>query len=164
MHSLWQDVIYCARTLTKRPGFTLAAVVALGLGIGANTAVFSIVNGLLFRPLPVEDPGRLVTLTARTRQARFSHGLSYPDFRDYSSMKEIFADAAVHTASTFQLTAEEQPERTMMMVTSGNYFTTLGLNAALGRTYTPEEGDIGGESVMVLDHTYWQNRFGGTPR
>jgi putative ABC transport system permease protein len=78
-------------------------------------------------------------------------------------MKEIFSDGTVHSFSTFQLTAEGQPERTIMTVTSGNYFATLRIDAALGRVYTPEEGGIGGEAVIVLDHAYWQNRFGGDP-
>ncbi len=163
MVTLWQDIVYGIRTLWKRPGFTLAAVVALGLGIGANTAIFSVVHSLMLRPLPVSEAADLVALTARSSQGRFSHGLSFPDFRDYSGMKEIFADAAVFVPPTVQLTADGQPERIMVTLTSGGYFRTLRLEAVLGRTYSAAEGDIGGEPVLVLDHGYWQSRFGGDP-
>lgn len=163
MHSLRQDILYSIRTLTQRPGFTLAAVVALGLGIGANTAIFSVVYTLMFRPLPVRQPAGLVALTARSSQARFSHGLSFPDFRDYMSMRDIFVDGTVFSLPTVQLTADGRPERIPVSLTSGNYFSVLRMGAARGRTYSPEEGGLGGESVMVLDYAYWQNRFGGDP-
>jgi predicted permease len=163
MHSLWQDIIYSIRTLVQRPGFTLAAVVALGLGIGANTAIFSVVYGLMFRPLPVRQPGELVSVVARTSQAPFMHGLSFPDYLDYRDMKEVFADATAYTPVPAQLTADGTPERILVTLTSGSYFSTLRLEAALGRTYVTEEGELGGEPVMVLGHGYWQSRFGGDP-
>ncbi len=163
MHSLWQDIAYGFRTLAKRPGFTAVAVLTLGLGIGANTAIFSVVYAFMFRPQPVQHPENLVALVSRTSQARFSHGLSFPDFRDYVSLDDIFSDGAVFSTPTAQLTADGQPERLVLTLTSGNYFDTLLLDAALGRTYDAEEGGLGGEAVMVLDHVYWQNRFGGDP-
>lgn len=161
MHSLWQDISYGFRTLTKRPSFTAIAILTLGLGIGANTAIFSVVYALMFRPLPVQQPEDLVSLVARTSQSRFSHGLSYPDFRDYMSLDDIFSSGAVFSTPTAQLTADGQPERIQLMLTSGNYFATLKLGAFVGRPYEPEEGDLGGDAVMVLDYAYWQNRFGG---
>lgn len=163
MHSYWQDIIYSVRTLTKRPGFTLAAVVTLGLGIGANTAIFSVVNGLMFRPLPVPRSGELVSIVSRTSQEGFYGGLSIPDFRDYRGLKDVFADAAAYSPSVVQLTADGNPERIMVTLTTGGYFEMLELDAALGRTYQEEEGKIGGEPVVVLDHGYWQARFGGDP-
>ena len=163
MHSLAQDIIYSVRTLAKRPGFTFAAVVALGLGIGASTAIFSIVNAVMFRPLPVPQANQLVSLVAQTNQNPYMHGLSYQDYLNYRDMEEVFADAMAYVPTTAQLTANGTPERIMVTLTSGNYFSTLGLTAAIGRAYLAEEGKLGGEPVILLDHGYWQNRFGGDP-
>jgi len=163
MHSLWQDIQYGFRTLTQRPGFTLAAVVALGLGIGANTAIFGVVNGLMFRPLPVRQAGDLVAIVGKTSQARFMHTLSYPDVRDYGEMKDVFADVVAYGPNTARLTTEGNPERIMVTLASGNYFSLLKLELERGRGWQPEEGDLGGEPVIVLDYNYWQSRFGGDP-
>jgi predicted permease len=163
MHSLWQDIQYGFRTLTQRPGFTLAAVVALGLGIGANTAIFGVVNGLMFRPLPVRQAGDLVAIVGKTSQAMFMHTLSYPDVRDYDEMKDVFTGVVAYGPNTARITAGGNPERVMVTLASGNYFAVLGLEMELGRSWQSEEGDLGGEAVVVLDYNYWQSRFGGDP-
>ena len=156
MHFLWQDIRYGFRTLTQRPGFTLAAVVALGLGIGANTAIFGVVNGLMFRPLPVRDAGELAAVVGKTSQSMFMHSLSYPDIQDYGEMKDVFAEVAAHGPNIVQLTTEGNPERVLVTLASGNYFSLLKLDLELGRGWQPQEGDLGGEPVIVLDHAYWQ--------
>jgi putative ABC transport system permease protein len=117
----------------------------------------------MFRPLPVRQPGKLVSLVAQTSQDPFMRGLSFPDYLNYRDMREVFADATAYTAAPAQLTAEGTPERIVVTLTSGAYFSTLRLEAALGRTYVAQEGELGGEPVMVLDHAYWQRRFGGDP-
>jgi putative ABC transport system permease protein len=160
---MWQDIRYGFRTLIQRPGFTLAAVVALGLGIGANTAIFGVVNGLMFRPLPVREAGELVSIVGRTSQAQFMHAMSYPDLRDYGGMTDVFAGVIAHGPNTARLTTEGVPERVLVTLASGNYFSVLKLDFDLGRGWQTEEGDPGGEPVIVLDHSYWQNRFGGDP-
>ncbi len=163
MHSLWQDVQYGFRTLIQRPGFTLAAVVALGLGIGANTAIFSVVNGLMFRPLPVRQAGDLVAIVGKTSQSWFMQSLSYPDIRDYDEMKDVFAGVIAFGPGTARLTTEGNPERVLITLASGNYFSLLKLDLELGRGWQTPEGNSGGEPVIVLDHSYWQSRFGGDP-
>lgn len=165
METLWQDVRYGARLLAKNPGFTAVAVLTFALGIGANTAVFSVINTLLFRPLPVEEPGQLVALSAQQQQSPFAHGLSYPDFRDFRALTEVFADATAYTASTGQLSAAgTAPDRMLLLLTTGNYFSLLGVRAALGRTYLPEESErMGAGNVIILSHDYWQRQFGSNP-
>jgi len=163
LNDIARDVIYGLRTLRKRPGFTLTAVVTLGLGIGVNTAVFSLINSIMLKPLPVPDAGRLVSIVAKSSDEQFMQGIPYPDYRDYREMTEVFSDAFAFQPADVQLTSDDRPERLMVTVTTGNYFTTLGLDAEIGRFYGPGEGDIGGEQVVVLDHGYWQRRFAGDP-
>jgi predicted permease len=164
MDRLWQDIRFGLRMLARKPGFTFVAVVTLALGIGANTAIFSVVHSLLFRPLPVPDAGSLVAVTA-------SHGeslpgeLSYLDYQELRKLKDTFSDAVAFALSFGRLKAPgSDTERVMLTIVSGNYFSFLGIRAAHGRTLLPEEAErMGAGNVVVLDHGFWQRRFAGDP-
>ena len=150
--------------LFKSRGFTAIAVLALGLGIGANTAIFSVFNGMLWRPLPVKDPQQLVSVTQKSREAAFPSGLSYPDIQDYRQLKDVFQDVAGFGPTPVNFGAQGRPERAWAEIVTGNYFSMLGLEAVRGRLFAPDEGWIAGkDSIVVLSHKFWQKRFGGDP-
>jgi hypothetical protein len=160
METLAKDLRYALRMLVKSPGFTLIAVVALGLGIGANTAIFSVFNGMLWRPLPVKNAKELVVVAKKSRSVDFPTGLSYPDFKDYRELKTVFSDLVVYAPSPVNFGAEGRPERAWVELVSGNYFSVLGLEAVRGRTFGPEEGWVPGKDpLIVLGYKYWQRRF-----
>jgi predicted permease len=162
METVARDLRYAFRMLIKSPGFTLIAVIALGLGIGANTAIFSVFNGMLWRPLPIKDPQQLVVLARKSRTVDFPLNLSYPDFQDYRQLKTVFSDLIVYAPSPVNLEAEGRPERAWVELVSGNYFSLLGLEAVRGRTFAPDEGWVlGKDPLIVLGYKYWQRRFGG---
>jgi predicted permease len=164
METFRQDLRYAFRMLLKTPGFTLIAMLALGLGIGANTAIFSVFNGILWRPLPVKDSQQLVILASKPRAIVFPLQLSYPDFKDYRELKTVFSDLAAYVPNPVNFGAEGRPERAWAEMVSGNYFSMLGLEAACGRTFASDEGWIPGKDpLMVLSYKYWQKRFGGSP-
>jgi len=164
METFAKDLRYAFRMLIKSPGFTLIAVLALGLGIGANTAIFSVFNGMLWRPLPVKDPHQLVVLAKKSRTVDFPLNLSYPDFLDYRQLKSVFSDLIVYVPSPVNLEVQGRPERAWVELVSGNYFSTLGLEAVRGRTFAPDEGWVLGEDpLIVLSYKYWHRRFGGDP-
>jgi predicted permease len=164
METFRQDLRYAFRMLLKSPGFTLVAMLALGLGIGANTAIFSVFNGILWRPLPVKDSQQLVILASKPRAIDFPLQLSYPDFKDYRELKTVFSDLAAYVPNPVNFGAEGRPERAWAEMVSGNYFSMLGLEAARGRTFASDEGWIPGKDpLMVLSYKYWQKRFGGSP-
>src|SRR5579863_10015143 len=122
METFWKDLRYAFRMLLKSPGFTLIAMLALGLGIGANTAIFSVFNGVLWRPLPVKDPQQLVVLVSKNRNLELPGSLSYPDFQDYRQLKTAFADLIAYTSNPVNLGVEGRPERAWAEMVSGNYF------------------------------------------
>src|SRR5580700_5891457 len=164
METFRQDLRYAFRMLLKAPGFTLIAMLALGLGIGANTAIFSVFNGILWRPLPVKDSQQLVILASKPRAIVFPLQLSYPDFKDYRELKTVFSDLAAYVPNPVNFGAEGRPERAWAEMVSGNYFSMLGLEPVRGRTFAPDEGWIPGKDpLMVLSYKYWQKRFGGNP-
>jgi predicted permease len=165
MSGLWGDVKLAARMLAKRPGFTTVAVITLALGIGANTAIFSVVNGLMLKPLPVPEAGRLVALTEVEPDVSFPHALSYPNFLDYRAMDEVFADASVFVPYFFRISVEgSAPERVVPLVVGPTFFEMLDLQAAHGRTFRAQDVEGGGEgNVFVLSHSAWHRLFGGDP-
>ena len=164
MENLWKDLRYAFRMLLKNPGFTLVAVLALGLGIGANAAIFSVFNGMLWRPLPVKNPQRLVVVAAKTRDFQFPVGLSYLDFQDYRQLKTVLADLVAYSPSPVNFGVQGKPERAWVDFVSGNYFSTLGIVPALGRTYAPDEGWVQNKDPLaVLSYKFWQKRFDGNP-
>jgi len=164
MEDFLKDLRYALRMLLKSPGFTLIAVLALGLGIGANTAIFSVFNGMLWRPLPVKDPQQLVVVVSKSRNVEFPLNLSYPDFQDYRQLKAVFSDLIAYTSNSVNLGVAGNPERAWAELVSGNYFSMLGLEAVRGRTFAPDEGWVPGKDpIMVLSYKFWQRRFGGDP-
>ena len=164
MENLWKDLRYAFRMLQKSPGFTVITMLALGLGIGANTAIFSVFNGLLWRPLPVKDARQLVVLVSKNRNLDFPVNLSYPDFEDYRQLKNVFSDLVAYAPNPVNLGVNGQPERAWAELVSGNYFSLLGIEAARGRTFAPDEGWVPGKDpLMVLSYKFWQKRFGGNP-
>lgn len=164
MENLWKDLRYALRMLLKSPGFTLVAVLALGLGIGANTAIFSVFNGMLWRPLPVKDPKQLVVVASKTRSFDFPLNLSYVDVQDYRQLKTVFSDLIAYAPTPVNFGAEGRPERAWAELVTGNYFSMLGLEAVRGRTFGPDEGVVPGKDpLIVLSYKYWQKRFGEDP-
>ncbi|HEV3469203.1 MAG TPA: ABC transporter permease [Pyrinomonadaceae bacterium] len=166
MGTFLKDIRYGARVLAKSPGFTLVAVVSLALGIGANTAIFSLVNAALLRPLAgVEEPARLVNLHRTSPDGSGFHSFSYQDYLDYRAEPGVLRDLLAYTVDTYSLGEGEQSERVFGLMATGNFSSVLGVRAARGRFFTPEEDAAGGASsrVVVLGHSFWQRRFGADP-
>jgi len=162
MNSLLQDLRYAVRTLRKSPGFTLVALLTLALGIGANTAIFSVIDAVLLRALPYAQPDRLVRVNhfyPSLNNLRAS--VSVPGFRDYSARKDVFETSAVESPAAMNLTGAGEAERVNVVRVSGDFFTTLGVPAALGRTLRPDEAQDGHNRVVVLTDGFWKRKFGG---
>jgi putative ABC transport system permease protein len=165
MENLLKDVKYAWRMLLKSPGFTAVAVLALGLGIGANTAIFSIFNSILWRPLPVKNPQEIVSVSSTGIVGDFPLNLSYLDVLDYRELKTVFSDLIAYTPSPVSLGAEGRPERAWAELVTGNYFAMLGVEPVRGRLFAQDEGWVlGKDPVLVLSYKYWQKRFGGDSR
>jgi putative ABC transport system permease protein len=162
METLWHDLRYGVRMMFKNRGFTAVAIVTLALGIGANTAIFSVVNAVLLRPLPYEDSNRLVWFWEN--QPDFRHGnLSPADFLDYQAQSSAFEQIAAYRQMDFTLTGDRQPEQIRGLIVSANYFSLLGIEPELGRALQPEDGRAGAARVAVISHGFWQRRFAGDP-
>jgi predicted permease len=157
-----QDLRYGARMLLAKPGFTLAAVLTLALGIGANTAVFSVVDALLLKPLPYADSGQLVHVyNTYPKGELMMAGTSVPDYMDRRSQAPALADSAIWQPYSFNLSTASAPERLNGVAATPSLFSTLGASAALGRTLTDADGQVGSEHVVVLSAGLWKNEFGG---
>ncbi|HVG21442.1 MAG TPA: ABC transporter permease [Blastocatellia bacterium] len=154
MDTLLQDLRYGIRLLVKRPGFTVVAIITLALGIGANTAIFSVVNAVLLRPLPYPEPERLVTL--RSNQ-------SLPDLDDIKAQSQSFESLGGAVMQAQDFTGEAEPLQVQAALVNADLFKALGARAAIGRTISEEEDRFGGEPVVVLSHGFWQRHFGGAP-
>lgn len=161
--SLGQDLRFALRQLRKSPVFTTVAVLTLALGIGANTAIFSRVNTILFRPLPVADPNQLMTLAFQQPGNVATPVFSYPDYRDIRERAgTAFSDVLAYRVGIDGLSANGQADRIMVHYVTGNYFTMLGVKPALGRLIVPSEGEAPeADPVLVLGYSYWQTHFGG---
>ena len=165
METLLQDIRYGARMLIKNPGFLIVAVITLALGIGANTAIFSMVDAFLLRPLPVKDPAQITVLAFQQKQGNFLTQFSLADYRDIRDQSTgVFSDVFAYQFGLDGLSVDGKADRVMTNYVTGNYFSSLGLKPALGRLILPSEGDVpGADPVMVLGYSYWQTRFGGDP-
>jgi predicted permease len=166
MDSTLQDLRFAARSLAKAPGFTLVAIVTLALGIGANTAIFSLINTVLLRaPAHVERPDQLVSIYTSDFSGPQFGASSYPDYRDFRDESPAIADAIALVPGTVSVAGDDGVTETLVTeFVTGNYFETLGVSPALGRAFTDEEGDYSsGASVAVLSHGFWLRRFGGDP-
>jgi macrolide transport system ATP-binding/permease protein len=165
MEVLLQDLRYGARMLIKKPGFTVVAVLTLGLGIGANTAIFSLVNTVLLRPLPIAQPGQVVTLNFGTPGRGFFPLLGYPEYKDYRDRNQSLAGLAAASMAPVSLSSNGINERVWSYHVTGNYFSLLGVGAALGRVIAPED-DLtpGAHPVVMLTYQCWRRRFGADPQ
>ncbi len=162
MQSLRQDVQYGLRTLLKAPGFTSIAVVTLALGIGANTALFTVVNGILLNPLPYREPDRLVALYARTKEFPRS-SISYPNFLDWQRENRSFSALAAFRADNLNLTGTGEPERLRAEMISATFFPILGLKPVIGRLFSEQEDQLGGAPVILISDGLWKRKFSGAP-
>src|SRR2546423_11463302 len=142
METFLKDLRYGFRVLSKKPGFTLIAVVALALGIGANTAIFSVVNGVLLRPLPFKDPDKLVRLSEWSEQVP-GMSISYPNFLDWREQNKVFDGIAATQFDSYNLTGAGDPERLQGRNVSWNFFDVLGVRPSKGRAFAPEEDHAG---------------------
>jgi putative ABC transport system permease protein len=157
---LMQDLRYGLRSLRRSPAFTIVAVVTLGLGIGANTAIFSVVNGVLFKPLPYTEPGRLVMLWETTPNLP-QILISYPNFRDWNGRTHAFDDVALYNGfGQFNLTGMGDAERVRGGHGTGNLFDVLGVKPRLGRTFRADDDRVGAERVVVVSHAFWLKHYG----
>jgi putative ABC transport system permease protein len=165
LETLWQDLRYGVRVLRKNKGFAAVAAITLALGIGANTAIFSVVNAAILRPLPYPHPGRLAILWGNVKRARVERrGASYPDYIDWRDQARSFETMAAFTDNKFALTGIDTPERISGEYVSQSYFSLLGIQPALGRTFSPAEDRVPQrDAVVVLSDGTWKNRFGGDP-
>jgi predicted permease len=164
--ALVQDLRYGWRMLRQHSAFALAAILTLGLGIGVNTAVFSVVNAIVLRPLPVRDGGRIVVIASQRGSNQTLRGVSFPDLQDYRpATVDVFEDIAGYSVGFLGLaSAGGQPERVLATWVTGNYFSLLDIRPALGRAIRADEGTPGRtDPVVVLGHSSWQRRFGGDP-
>ena len=158
------DVRYAVRQLIKRPGFTTVAVVTLALGIGANTAILSVVNAVLLRPLAFEDPDRIVVVWESNPGRGWPRFPASPaNYLDWVEQNEVFAGLAGYTTGTATLTGEGEPSRLNVAFAWANLFSVLGVPPILGRSFTPEENQPGNDGVAIISHRLWQTRFGGDP-
>ena len=162
MYTLWQDVRYGLRMLARSPGFTAVVILTLALGIGANTAIFSIVNAVLLKSLPVEKPGELVVLKYSDPQSgQLNEDFSYPMYQAVRDKNKSFSGILARSGVDLNLGYGGQSEQLYGELVSGNYFTTLGVRPWLGRLFTDDDDRVpGAHPVAVLSYSYWQRRFG----
>ncbi|HEX7049884.1 MAG TPA: ABC transporter permease [Longimicrobiales bacterium] len=165
MNTFLQDVRYALRTLRRAPGFTAVAVLTLALGIGANTAIFSVVNGVLLHPLPFHEPERLTMVWMDNMRMGIRTDItSYPNYEDMREQSRSFSDLAGYGYGAANLTGDFEPERVALARTTANFFDVLGVQPVLGRAFTEEETRGDGANVAILSHGLWQSRFAGDPR
>ncbi len=159
------DFRYGFRSLLHNPGFALTAILSMALGIGAIATVFSIADGLVLRPLPVPNPGNIVTVSARTPSGSYG-AVSYPDFLDFRDRNRSFKGLAAYELMPFGFAADskQQPSMKAGLLVSGNFFDVMKVTPTQGRTFRPDEDKVvGRDAVVVLGHDLWKREFGGEP-
>jgi hypothetical protein len=158
------ELRYAVRLLRKSPWFTLVAVIGLGLGIGANVALFSVINSVFLHPLPYRDPGRIVRLTSTNEAQNFTRvGFSYPRYLAVQQGQQVFSDLALSAGNAFTLTGRDDPEQLIALHASASMLPALGLEPLVGRNFSADEDRPGGEAVVLISHRFWQARFNGDP-
>ncbi len=163
MNTFLQDVRYALRMLAKSPGFMAIAILTLALGIGANSALFSVVNGVLLNPLPYPNPQQLASVYSRTTQ--FSHSsISYPNFLDWQRENGTFAAMAAYRGDEFNLTGSGEPERLRAEMVSADFFPILAVKPVLGRLFSAQDDHAGAAPVVLLSEGLWRRRFGASPQ
>jgi putative ABC transport system permease protein len=158
--TLWQDVRYGARMLLKTPGVSIIVIIALALGIGANSAIFSVVNAVLLRPLPFDQPDSLVFLNEKS-PVLDEMSISYPNFTDWRAQNQSFEKMGVYNRGSYNLTGAGEAERIVTAQMSADLFSVLRVNALHGRLFTNDEDKPGAAPVVILSYGLWQRRFGG---
>jgi putative ABC transport system permease protein len=159
MPTLFHDLRYALRLLAKSPTFTVIAVLTLALGIGANTAIFSVVNAVLLRPLPFKDPSRLVLVTEKSKFPTIT--VSYQNYLDWRDQSHSFESMEAIYGTNTTLTAKGEPERLVTRMVTAGFFPLLGVSPRIGRNFVPEEDRAGATPVAILSYALWQRRFGG---
>jgi putative ABC transport system permease protein len=165
MDNLLQDIRYGIRMLVRNPGFTAIAVLALALGIGANTAIFTVVNAVLLEPLPYQKPDEIMRLSA-TWANQDDMGIltiSYPDFLDYRAQNEVFTDVSIIDGTSMTIAGGDEPERLQCALVSASLFPLLGVQPIVGRSFLPEEDQPSGGPVVIISRSLWQRRFNFDP-
>jgi len=161
---LMSDLRFALRSLSRSRGFALAVIVTLGLGIGANTAIFSVVRGVMLRPLPNRDGDRLVYLRQSTNGPGGENiAFSVPEINDFRESSKTLGGIAEYSPITFTLIGDHEAERLSAGLVTGNYFSVMGLSPVVGRAFGPQDDGRGAAPVMILTHEYWQKKFGGDP-
>jgi macrolide transport system ATP-binding/permease protein len=162
VRNFWQDIRYAARTLSNSPAFTIIAVVALGLGMAVNTTIFSVINGMLLRPMPVPHAEQLAVLAMQQKGMPEFQRFSYPDYQDINRQTSVFSDVFAYRITLAALSADHKVDQAVLTRVSGNYFSALGIQAATGRLILPNEGQTpGADPILVLGYSYWKKRFAG---
>jgi len=162
MDTVIKDIRYALRGFIKRPAFTAIALITLALGIGANSAIFSVVNSIVLRPLPYQDSSRLMVLWGNLGSSELAETeLSAPEFVDVQQQVQSFESVAAYTTQGFNLSGIGEPERIRGALVSASLFPTLKVQSALGRIFLREEDKFEHDRVVVLSHALWQRRFGG---
>src|SRR5215470_3896017 len=158
------DLRFAARTLRRNPGFTLVALLTLALGIGANTAIFSVIDAVLLRPLPYGDPSQLVVVWEwNTLHGNRHNTVSPPNFLDWQKENHVFSEMAYFADTRTNLTGDGEPEQIVALNTSANFFSTLGVRPMIGPGFLPENGQEGKNNVVVLSYGLWKRRYAADP-
>ena len=162
MSGLSEDFRFGLRALGKHRRFSAVCILSLALGIGANTTIFTLVNAILLRPLPVPDPGHLAAIYTLDSSNPGFWGVSYPNYKDYRDRNQVFSSLLVYAGVGLNLTGGAEPRLVMGQLASANYFSTLGVNPVLGRSFLPEEDNPSGASrVAVISYRFWRQQYGG---
>src|SRR5262249_17677001 len=162
---VFQDLRFGARMLLKHKGFTAVAALTLTLGIGANTAIFSVMNAVLLRPIPYPDSDRLVMVWATDQETRRRQdSTSFPDFTDWREQNQVFAHMAAYSITPFNMAGGNQPERVIGLVASADLFPVIGVAPVQGRAFLREEQQPGRNKVVLVSDNLWQRRFGRDPQ
>lgn len=160
MGVIWQDIRYGLRMLRKSPGFTMVAALTLAIGIGANIAMFSVVNAVLLRPLPFRDAERLAMIQQHVKTFNVTTGFSYPDFTDFRAQNPVFENLAAYTRARFDVAEDQGTRKIEGAYVSGNFLSMLGVSPKLGRTFTAADERPDAEPVAMISHNLWRDRFG----
>ena len=163
LENLSSDVRFALRWLRRSPAFTLVAVASLAIGIGFNTALFTLVDALLFRPLPVERPDRLVDVFTSGGDADRYATSSYPDFLDFKAQNEVFTDMLGYSPTFGAMNLGDRSRLAMGEIVTGNYFQLLGVAPVVGRTLLPEDDRAGAPRVVVISYRLWTREFAASP-
>jgi predicted permease len=163
LETIWQDLRYGVRMLLKNPGFTAVAVLTLALGIGANTAIFSVVYAVLLKPLPFPESERLMVLAGKGTGTTNRSGVAYPDYADWRARTQSFEDMACYLNTSFNITGLEQPIEVSGRRVNWNFFQLLGVQPQLGRLFTESDDHPGASPTVLISHNLWKDKFGGDP-